>query len=172
MLIRLSDPLDVPEILQIYEQAAAFMHSHGNPTQWVGYPNAASLAEDQKKGVSYVVIDQGKVVATFALLKTPDPNYASIEGKWLQNGPYWTIHRIASLQKGCGSFIMEYVLKRSPYLRIDTHAANTPMKGLLAKYGFIYCGIIRLLDGDLSEREAYERKGGAISDCGVGKPSL
>ena len=33
-------------------------------------------------------------------------------------------------------------------IRIDTHRDNKPMRHLLEKYGFTYCGIIYLLNGD------------------------
>lgn len=39
--------------------------------------------------------------------------------------------------------------------RIDTHAANTGMRRLLAKSGYTYCGIIVALDG--IDRLAYQK---------------
>ena len=40
-------------------------------------------------------------------------------------------------------------------LRIDTHEGNLAMRKMLAKNGFVYCGVIYLAGGD--KRVAYER---------------
>ena len=40
-------------------------------------------------------------------------------------------------------------------VRVDTHQGNLPMRRMLEKNGFEYCGTIHLLDGQ--SRVAYER---------------
>ena len=34
MTIRKTDPKDIEAVLEIYEHAKEFMHTHGNPAQW------------------------------------------------------------------------------------------------------------------------------------------
>ena len=46
-------------------------------------------------------------------------------------------------------------LNNAESIRIDTHRDNIPMQKMLNKNGFIYCGIIYLLDG--KERFAFEK---------------
>jgi RimJ/RimL family protein N-acetyltransferase len=157
MLIRKTKPNDQTEVLFLYEQARSYMHSHGNVTQWIGYPNDKSLKEDMAKGMSYVVEDDSKaIVGTFALMKEPDPNYQEIDGAWLSKGPYVTVHRIASSQKGVGTYIFKELLKQYKDIRVDTHKDNARMRALLVKMGFSYCGVIKLITSDGSERLAYE----------------
>lgn len=155
MEIRLSETSDIPAILAIYHSARAFMASHGNPYQWTkGAPDEMSLKKDLSLKRSYVVMDQGVVVGTFALL-CHDPNYDQIEGKWLNDDPYVALHRLASIKPGVGTFILKTMSDRYPNVRIDTHRDNVPMRNLLKKMGFTHCGVIRLLDKDNSPREAY-----------------
>ena len=39
-------------------------------------------------------------------------------------------------------------------IRVDTHEGNIPMRKMLEKQGFVYCGVIHLADG--SPRVAYQ----------------
>jgi RimJ/RimL family protein N-acetyltransferase len=158
-MIRKTTKNDVSAVLDIYEAAKVFMHSHDNPTQWVGsHPGAASLAKDMALDRSYVYTnEQGKVVGTFVLLLDKDPNYAKIEGAWPNELPYVTIHRLASIEKGAGSAILHYVEARYPVIRIDTHHDNYPMRNLLLKEGFVYCGVVTMDDLDGTPRDAFIR---------------
>lgn len=146
---------DIPEILDLYAKARSFMVKEGNPTQWAkGAPNRESLERDMCNGSSFVVKEGERVVGTFALYDH-DGNYQEIEGEWLNEEPYVVLHRLASGEKGVGSFILEGICRQYRNVRIDTHHDNIPMKNLLKKLGFVYCGRIRLLDKDGSLREAY-----------------
>lgn len=149
---------DLPELGRIYTTARTFMRSHGNPTQWIGYPTDEILMNDISSSNSYVVTYGGEICGTFAFFLTPDPTYSVIEnGKWLNNEPYGTIHRIASdgTQKGLLKFVTEYCSSVIKNIRIDTHSDNTVMQNALHKLGFEKCGIIHLRDG--SPRIAYQK---------------
>jgi RimJ/RimL family protein N-acetyltransferase len=50
--------------------------------------------------------------------------------------------------------MLQFCLAHTGNIRIDTHRDNTIMQHLLSKYGFQYCGIIYLANGD--ERLAYQ----------------
>ena len=68
----------------------------------------------------------------------------------MNNKPYGTIHRIASVPNvhGILSTAIEYCFKKVKDLRIDTHKENVIMRNGLKKLGFTYCGIIYLENGD------------------------
>ena len=97
------------------------------------------------------------ILAYFALLPSPEPTYARIEGAWLTDEPYGVIHRMASYPDVHGVFdaVIDFASAHYPHLRIDTHRDNRIMRHLIEKHGFTYCGIIWLEDG--TERLAYER---------------
>ena len=97
------------------------------------------------------------VIATFVLRGGVDPTYDVIyEGRWLNDAPYATIHRIASdgTRKGILHLAMQFALLDYRNIRIDTHRDNQVMRNAIAKEGFVYCGIIHCWNGD--ERVAYQ----------------
>ena len=90
------------------------------------------------------------------MLPGVEPTYLKIfEGRWLNDSPYATIHRIGS-RLGAKGVLKAAVQAASVYknIRIDTHRDNAIMQHVLEKEGFKYCGIIYLLSGD--ERLAYQ----------------
>ena len=157
--IRKAEFTDLPQILKIYEDAREFMRQTGNPNQWWDYHPAESiLREDIPKGQLYVWEEDGKLLASFAYIPGIDPTYLQIDGPgWLNEEPYGVIHRIAVAQRGQGLIakIFDWALERCPNLRIDTHVDNAPMRRALEKYGFTYCGIIHIFNGD--ERIAFHK---------------
>ena len=158
-MIRMAKEADIPHILAIYDSARAFMHTHGNPTQWAGnYPALADIQKDLATNSLYVSCgEDGTVHGVFALVTTGDPNYAAIyDGAWLSDRPYAAIHRIASDGKERGLFrqAVAFVRKNHDHIRIDTHKDNLPMQNAILREGFSYRGIIHIADG--SPRNAYE----------------
>lgn len=170
--IRPATPEDLPQMHRIFADAKQKMRAAGNMHQWTGdYPSDAILLNDMRRGFSYIVEQEGRVVATFVLALCIEPTYDKIyEGAWLDDVlPYGTIHRIASLQgvHGVADFVIDwsaestrnYVRQTSgkevSNLRVDTHRDNLPMQHIMQKHGFTYCGIIYLANGD--ERLAYQR---------------
>lgn len=159
MNIRKSTQSDLDILMHLYENARAFMHSHGNPTQWgTTYPEKELLISDINLGCSYVCEDHGKIIATFFYRKGEDSDYNKIyEGDWLNNQPYGVVHRITSdgTIHGTASYCLEWALKQCGNLKIDTHRNNTIMQHMLVKNGFTYCGLVYLEDG--TERLAYQK---------------
>ena len=146
--------------MRVMEAARQIMRSSGNMHQWVnGYPSEAVITADMEQRVGYVIEEDGRVVAYFAFIPSPEPTYAYIyEGQWLDDEkPYHVIHRIGSYADVHHVFddIMDYCFARDPNIRIDTHRDNTIMQHNILKHGFTYCGIIYLLSGD--ERLAYQK---------------
>lgn len=163
--IRRARPEDIDTILRLIEIGRQIMRSDGNREQWPqGYPSRETIANDIAEGNSYLVFDDDMAVATFAFVKGPDATYRQIyEGKWLDDvRPYHVVHRIASLpdRKGIFREVMRYCFEHAGNIRIDTHRDNHIMQHVILGYGFTYCGIIHLLNGD--ERLAYQRLSGPI----------
>lgn len=159
MEIRRAASADLDEILSIYAHARRFMAANGNAAQWGnGYPAQALLMEDIRQGKLYVCLAEGRIAGVFYFAQEEDPTYRVIEdGAWRSDAPYAVVHRIASAPgtKGVATFCLNWAFARSGNLRIDTHADNAPMQGLLRKLGFSRCGVIRLADG--SPRIAFQK---------------
>ena len=136
------------------------MRENGNPYQWgTGYPNDEIIIEDIKSGVLYT--DEG-VNFAFVLMGEEEAYKTIYEGKWLNNEPYITLHRIAGNGKVKGVFsrIFEFSLEKMKEaglsnLRIDTHEKNLTMQNAVTRQGFVRCGSVKLREG---ERIAYQYK--------------
>lgn len=152
--VRKSTMADVEQILFIIGEARKKMQAEGNLQQWSdGHPSRKQIETDIRHGVSYVLstVTDGLPQATFALIPGPDPTYATVyDGAWLNDHPYAVIHRIASTEKVHGVLALALRLGFQLFdtVRIDTHQDNRTMRRLLKKYGFSYCGIILLENGD------------------------
>lgn len=158
--IRQATEADLTRMLELIAFGRAKMRAVGNLEQWTdGNPRRELLVQDIKDGNSYIVEDDGVVVATFAFIKGPDVTYNHIyDGRWLDEmGEYWVIHRLASAPDVHGVLraVLDYCFARTTNIRVDTHRQNVIMRQALEHYGFSYCGIIFLLDG--AERLAYQK---------------
>jgi hypothetical protein len=159
-LVRKTIASDLPVVLELIESGRKIMRESGNPHQWgKNHPTIAQLQKDIEDGHSFLLMDGDKAIATFAFIPRPDVTYAKIyDGAWIDTAkPYYVIHRVASLPEyhGVMKDILDYCFGVTDNIRIDTHRDNKPMQHCLVKYGFRYCGIIHLLDGD--ERLAYQK---------------
>lgn len=158
-MIRRSRQEDIQGIMRIFEEGKQKMRESGNLSQWSGgYPSAGAVLDDIGMGNSYVVEKEGRIIATFAFILGEDPTYKRIEdGKWLNDEPYGTIHRIASEKgtKGILPMVLDWAFGKVDNVRIDTHADNAPMLHILEREGFAYCGIIFVADG--TPRKAFQK---------------
>lgn len=156
--IRRADRADLPAIRAIYDSARNFMRRSGNLTQWInGYPGDKELLADLSEGNLYVGTDSaGEILFVFAFILGDDPTYYHIKGRWFNDEPYGTVHRIASAGKGGGVLeqCVAYCFGHTGNLRIDTHKDNQPMLRALSRCGFIHCGEIICTDG--TPREAFQ----------------
>lgn len=164
MQFRTSTESDIAAILDIIRQAQEFFRSQGIDQWQNGYPNHEVIMQDIKNKESYVLEEDGKILATSMVTFKNQDAYDEIKGgNWLSSGAYTTIHRIAvdNHYKGHGlatriiEYIEELCLSNHIYsIKVDTHEQNIPMQKLLKKEGFVYCGIVALSDGD---RVAFEK---------------
>ena len=160
MKIRKSLPDDIDLILSMYDHSRSVMRADGNTVQWVGYPMREDVEEDIRRDVSYIIENTQlkKEIGTFALVPGVEPTYGYIDhGRWIdEQTPYSTLHRLAALPDTCGitNIAFSYAKAHADHLRVDTHHSNRPMRHILEKEGFVYCGVIYMPDG--SPRDAYE----------------
>ena len=159
MTIRKATYDDIPQLMRLFEHAKGIMRASGNMHQWGnGYPSEEIIYNDIKNGVCFVADgENGNIEATMALIPGPDPTYSVIEGgRWLNDKPYNVIHRIAVAVPGKGYAyrLLDYAFELTDTIRIDTHRDNVIMHHILKKYGFSYCGVIYLANGD--PRDAFQ----------------
>ena len=160
-MFRGANRFELDQIMEIYARARAFMAQNGNPAQWGdSYPPRELIEEDILSNRLFVCVINGELEAVFALILGEDPTYKKIEdGQWLANGPYGTLHRLASAghRPGVARMVIEWCLEHCESLRADTHADNKIMQHVLESNGFTRCGIIHVADG--SPRIAYQKLG-------------
>ena len=157
-MIRYAKKEDLDAIMEIVGIAKQYMKESGNLTQWAGdYPGKIDFEEDIQKKQLYVCYNDEMTYGVFAFVTEKDPNYAYIEdGRWFNEEPYGTIHRIAGNGKVKGVFqeAVDFAKDKMENLRIDTHEDNRTMRHLIEKNGFQRCGIVYMKDG--SPRIAYQ----------------
>lgn len=153
------------KVLSIYEDGRISLKEKG-VNQWQDEgPSLESLLVDMKNNFSYVLEDGEKIVGTTAVTEGIDKTYLEIDGAWINGEDYVAVHRFAVSRvcrgKGYGKKMFKEIeglakSKGIKNIRVDTHKDNESMNGLLKSSGYIYCGIIRLENGDL--RNAYQKE--------------
>jgi hypothetical protein len=169
-MLKLATINDIDTIMEIINDAKNYLKDQGS-LQWNlpdGYPNKNNLLDDIKNASCYLYIENNNVIGTMSIIYTPDENYMEIDGRWLTNTPYASIHRIAvknnSHNKNIGVkmlFEAEEIVKSKNIfsIKIDTHKINIPMTKTIIKAGYSYCGIIKLKRCNVDNlRDAYEKR--------------
>ena len=75
---------DVDTVLDVFAAAKRYMRANGNASQWGDeYPDRSIVTYDIACGSSYVMLENGEIVGTFALFLGEDESYRVIEdGAW------------------------------------------------------------------------------------------
>lgn len=167
MVIRHTKESDLRAVMEIIADAQRNIGALGIDQWQDGYPGEDVISADMNAGISYVYCDGDMIIGTVAVLFGGEPTYAEIfDGDWLTNGAYAAIHRIAVKSDGRRHGIASAIIAEAEKiavergvqsLRVDTHRGNIPMRSMLEKNGFKYCGIIYLNNEKHMERVAYER---------------
>ena len=154
--VRTAQYTDLSRIEEIYRMARQFMADNGNPNQWgKTNPPTSQLEQDIARGELYVIQSENIIHGVFYFAIGEDPTYGYIEGSWLSDAPYGTIHRIAG--DGSGGILktaVAFAKTKTDHIRIDTHEDNKIMQNAVTRQGFQRRGIIYIADG--SPRIAYE----------------
>ena len=163
MELRTAAPEDLGKIMELIDQAKAFLKRNGVDQWQNGYPDQTCIEEDIRKGRGYLCIQDQDVVGYVCIDFEGEPAYDTLDGKWLSIQPYVAVHRLAmdaSVRgRGLASQVFEETerLARSREIhsfKVDTDNDNQIMKHLLEKNGFQFCGTICF---DNSEKIAFEK---------------
>lgn len=149
-------PEHLDRMCEITDQAKRQLKGLGLDQWQSGYPSREVWLADIREGCAYLAVEEGVPIGAFAFQTTPDLSYGVIDGKWLTDGAYASMHRVC-VADGCKGkgvagrmFSHGFELARKagfPAIRIDTHSGNIPMQKALEKAGFMACGKIRLVGG-------------------------
>ena len=161
---RKADINDLEEVLEIYSEAR-LKFANDKTYQWTdNYPNEDTYKQDLEENNVFVTILDNKIVGVLTILLKEELDYRVINGNWINDEKYITIHRIATKAgyrgNGIGSFMIEVAKKFAlenniNNIRIDTHENNIDMKRLLNKMSFVKCGVIYLREKNNDPRDAF-----------------
>lgn len=157
---------DLDKVLEIYNDAIGKFEVEGT-YQWKrGYPNKDTFIDDIKNNKIFACTRLGEIVGVITAILGGEADYDVIDGKWLNDEDYLTIHRVAVKKEylgyGVASALFDYAKKYAKSqglnnIRIDTHERNNDMKKLLSRHGFKMCGVITLRKKQ-ELRDAYQLK--------------
>lgn len=165
MLVRKCTKEDIADVMKIICEAKAYFKENHIP-QWQnanGYPNVIDIEKDIQKQGAYCIEADGKIVAYSFIANIVDPNYAYIEGSWLNAEKYVVVHRTCVTNSMKGKHVASLFFTKAKEIakennihniRVDTHACNTSMRHLLENNHFQQCGIIYV--EDKTPRMAYQ----------------
>jgi RimJ/RimL family protein N-acetyltransferase len=154
---------DIPQIWKILQQAIQRRKEDGSEQWQDGYPNLDVVQNDVEKGVGFVLTEGETIIGYSAVLINDEPAYEKIEGKWLTNGDFVVIHRIAisnnylgkGLSKTIISSIEDFALNNNVHsIKVDTNFDNLAMMKIFEKLGYTLCGEVYFRGG---ARKAYEK---------------
>lgn len=151
--LRLAVFQDLPAIMDIVEDAQAFLKTQDSGQWQDGTPNISTIAEDSLHNRFFVWEEEGTIIGITALLDY-DKDYDHLtSGHWRFSGSYLVIHRFAVLSQYHSQGIASKMLKaveeiakerKAKSIRVDTHKKNAPMIALLTKNGFVECGEVMI----------------------------
>ncbi len=164
---RPAEARDLDAVMDVVAQARRAIARLGIDQWQDGYPEREVIEADIARGIGYVFENEGAIAGYLALAPSPEPVYERIDGAWLANGEYLTVHRSCASDacrgRGLGAAMLAFAeeLARSrgvASVRADTHRGNAVMRHLLEKRGFTYCGTVAydVTAGD-PLRAAYEK---------------
>src|ERR1044071_7172724 len=96
MQLRLANYSDITPIWEILQQAIEQRRLDGSEQWQNGYPNEQTVYDDIVSGYGYVMVENGVIIAYAAIIFGIEPAYNEIKGKWLTNGDYVAVHRVAT----------------------------------------------------------------------------
>lgn len=150
-------------VWEILQQAIARRKSDGSRQWQDGYPNPETVKSDMKNGYGYVLSINNEIAAYCALLFDIEPAYEEISGKWLSDGTYAVVHRVAVADQFAGRNLGNEIFvqieksvrsKGLTSIKVDTNFDNIPMLKILDRLGYHYCGKVYFRG---VERLAYEK---------------
>jgi len=163
MLLRKAVQSELEVIWEIIQYAIEQRRADGSDQWQNGYPNKATIQEDLDAGYAYVLDEDGIIVAYAAIIFDKEEAYENIEGKWLTNGDYAVLHRVATSPKAKGKkagtklFQLVETLCADNHvysIKVDTNFDNAPMLKVLENLNYVYCGEVFFQN---APRKAFEK---------------
>ena len=94
MTYRLADTEDLDQLVAMSDQAKESFKAR-NIDQWQkGEPNRQVMEASILQSQLHVLEDMGQVVGMITIVPGPEASYASIDGAWLNQEPYYAFHRV------------------------------------------------------------------------------
>lgn len=163
MQLRKAKEEELPVIWNIIQYAIEQRRKDGSKQWQDGYPNPTSIRADYDAGYAYVMEDEGLLLAYGAVIFGVEPAYEEIEGKWLSEGPYLVVHRVAAAPEAKGKSVATHFFRALETLalekgvhsiKVDTNFDNAAMLRILEKLAYTYCGEVYFRG---SARKAFEK---------------
>lgn len=164
LILRKAAISEIPLIWDILQDAIEQRRQDGS-TQWQdGYPNELTINTDIQNGHAFVLTENDSILCYAAIIFDKEPAYEAIEGKWLTDGDYAVVHRVAVSKlakgKGIATKLFEKIeglcLDHTIYsIKVDTNFDNIPMLKILDRLHYTYCGEVFFRG---SARKAFEKK--------------
>lgn len=163
MFFRQATSDDKDSVMKLIDEAKQYLKNLGVDQWQKEYPSIRDIEKDILAANGYILEDNDAVIAYACIDFNGEESYNTLDGKWLTNGSYAVIHRMAIDNnykgKGLATAFFKYAeelckTKNIKSIKVDTDDANERMKHILLKNGFVYCGTIRF---DNSDKIAYEK---------------
>ncbi len=154
---------DADKIWEILQFGIEQRRKDGSDQWQNGYPNPETVANDIENGYGFVLVKDEKVAAYCALIENNEPAYDKIDGKWLSDGDFMVVHRVAVAKdfsgKGVAAILFQHIENHTVAqnifsIKVDTNFDNTVMLRILEKLSYTNCGKVQLASG---ERFAFEK---------------
>lgn len=154
---------DADKIWEIIQQSIERRRIDGSQQWQNGYPNPEVIGEDIEKNHGFVMIVDGEIAVYGALIFNYEPAYDNIDGKWLTDGDFLVVHRVAVDKKFHGRGLVKTFFEKTEdfarenntfSIKVDTNFDNGAMLHILDKLGYSYCGEVFLAG---APRKAFEK---------------
>lgn len=154
------------DIMKIIGDAQSFLKSMAIDQWQDNYPDQSVIINDIAANEGFIITHNQVIVAYAMISFRKEPSYEIIyDGKWLNNEPYAVLHRMAVSESYRNQGVAQFILNELEIMslknnllniRVDTHVENLPMRKLLTKNGYLYCGTIYLTNGN--KRIAFQKQ--------------
>lgn len=154
---------DKEVIWKILQQAIERRKNDGSRQWQDGYPNSDKVENDIKNNYGFVFTSEKQILGYAAIIFDVEPAYENIEGKWLSEGKYVVVHRVAVSDEFAGNGVATQIFKEIEKtaianevfsIKVDTNFDNIPMLKILEKLDYTYCGEVYFRG---SARKAFEK---------------
>lgn len=156
MEIRLATPYDLNGVVQLYDEATAYLEANINYPGWVRgeYPARQDAEEGLAHNCLFVAMAEDTVVGSMILRTGPEPAYKAAPWQLpLADNQYLVLHTVVvsprRQKQGLGRQLMDYAAQYARQagmqaLRLDVYEKNLPAMRLYESCGFRYVHTVSL----------------------------